>query len=311
MMFGVLPAVAALGVIVVSVQLIIRAFGVVQLVLGFPAIVAAAWSLWVLKNIFVDAAWPTYLPHIVITASLSLVMIQWHLARPRPVRPDARRARALMIVGGILLVISSVPLLRMARELAGSMSVDRRFAVERIQSHEPGIAGGALESEIGGHLVKLEDEQPFDASGDARADGPVRILIDGRDYSTDSRAEIRLNSKDANRYWGYVYLMKLIDRDQGTQHLVVAQNVGAGRYRTLTVSADGSVVEDEFDYGERCDRPLRVRLIDSVVPSPIGRCFGSAYGSRSLIYPVVYPWITAALGLAWVIDTRRSRRQIS
>lgn len=305
LLFGILPALVALGIVVIAVQSMIRAFSAAQLALGVPAVLIATWSLWVLKNIFVDAAWPTYLPHLTILATIPLAAIQWNLARRRtPVGDTALRVRKFLIAGAILVAISIPPVARMAREVVTSVTADHRYSVEHLTSRES--TGGALRAEIGGHVVALEDDQPFDPSREARVDGVVRILVDGRDYSANSRVEIRLESRDANRYWGYVYLTKLIDHRRDLQHLVVAQNV-EGRFRTLTVSADGSVVEDQFDYDERCERPVRVLLIQSVVPSPIGRCFGTMHPLPSMVYPVVYPWITAALGLTWVTQGFREK----
>jgi hypothetical protein len=305
-LFGVLPGMVALGVIMVSVRSIVRAVSVAQLILGLPTITVAVWSLLILERIFLDAAWPTYLPHIAIAAISPLAAIQWHLARGKGSDVDERR---LFIIGLVLLAVSVPPSAFMAREIAMSNIAARRYSAEHIQSREPGMAGGALTAEIGGHVVALEDAQPVDTNGDLRVDGIVRILIDGRDYSTDSRAEIRLNSRDANRYWGYVYLMRLIDRDEGTQQLVVAQNLLNGRFRTLTVSANGSVLQDEFGYEERCDPPVRALLIDSVVPSPSGLCSAGQQGWVAVVYPVIYPWVSCALGLGCLVDAGLAQRR--
>ena len=91
-------------------------------------------------------------------------------------------------------------------------------------------------------------------------EGPVRILVDGRDYSSPVTAKIRLSRRDATRYWGFVYLMKVTDRETGAESLVVAQNLGAQGYRTVSVAADGRVLEDRFGYAGRCSPPIRAVL---------------------------------------------------
>jgi hypothetical protein len=305
LLFGILPAVVALAVIVIAVQSIIRAFSAVQLAIGLPAVASATWSLWVLKRIVIDGAWATYLPHLTIIATIPLAAIQWTLARRRP-EVRGTMSRALLFVGATLVAISLPPLVGMFADAVATADAAQRYSVEPLTSQD--AVGGALRAEIGGHVVSLEDDHPYDPSRAARADGSVRILIDGRDYSTSGRVAIRLESRDANRYWGYVYLMKLIDHQRGSQHLVVAQNVD-GRLRTLMVSADGTVLEDRFDYDQRCERPVRVLLMESVVPSPIGRCFGTVHPLSPTVYPVVYPWITAALGVTWVTQGFRQTRR--
>jgi hypothetical protein len=306
-LFGVLPGIAALGIIVISVRSILRAVSITQLALGIPVVLTAMWSLFVLERIFLQAAWPTYLPHIAIVAIAPLTALQWHLARGRA-SPVADTP--LFIIGAVLLLVSVPPFVLMIREFAMTRMAANRYSTEHIQSREPGMAGGALRAEIGGHVVALEDDQSVDTNGDPRVEGVVRILIDGRDYSTNSPVEIRLNSRDANRYWGYVYLTRLLDRREGTQQLVVAQSLRDGRYRTLTVSANGNVVEDRFRYGERCDPAVRAILIDSVTPSPSGLCSADERQWSAVLYPVVYPWVSLALGMGFLIDARAVRRPL-
>jgi hypothetical protein len=189
----------------------------------------------------------------------------------------------------------------MAREVAINSSVRDRYSIERVVSSEKGMAGGALRGEIGTHLVELVDDrivagnEPFKVN-DRRQEGRVSILVDGRVRSTPVRAIVRLNQRDANRYWGYVYLQRLMDRD-GPERLVVAQNLGQGEYRTVSVTADGEVVEDTFSYAARCSPPVRALLIRYVVPHPSGYCSDVMQVWPSFFYPILYPWFSGALGL--------------
>lgn len=161
---------------------------------------------------------------------------------------------------------------------------------------EPGSE--ELRATIGGHEVRLEDDQPFREAGEVRVEGSVRILVAGRDYSSRAPAQIRLDARNANRYWGYVYLKKLVDHQERTEQLVVAQNIGRGRFRTVSVSADGRVIEDHFEYAERCSPPVRALLIYEVVPHPSGYCSDVLQLYPSFLYPVLYPWISGAVGFA-------------
>jgi hypothetical protein len=185
----------------------------------------------------------------------------------------------------------------MKREFWIGSKVADRYSVNRIISRERGMEGGALRDEIHGHVVALEDDRPFNEVGDVRVDGPVRILVDGRDYSSPATAKIRLSRRDANRYWGFAYLMRLTDRETGAEFLVVAQNLGTEGYRTVSVSADGRVLEDRFGYAGRCSPPIRAVLIRSVVPHPSGYCSDVLQVWPSILYPVLYPWVSGALGL--------------
>jgi hypothetical protein len=180
------------------------------------------------------------------------------------------------------------------------------------------MEGGALRAEIGGHLVELVDnhrlvpDEPFKVN-DAREPGSVSIHVDGHAVSTPVTAVVRLHRRDANRYWGYVYLMRLVDRE-GPERLVVAQNLGQGEYRTVSVFADGKVIEDRFRYGARCSPPVRAMLIRSVVPHPSGYCSDVMHVWPSLFYPILYPWFSGfvgfvSLGFAGVLWRRRRARE--
>jgi hypothetical protein len=218
-------------------------------------------------------------------------------------RPASRKRhdmRTLLLLGVGLVIISAPPLALMGREMAIKSRVSARYSVERIDSSEPEMVGGALRSVIGGHPVELIDDQPVKArepftAGDSRAEGLVRVLVDGRVHSSPVKATIRLESRDASRYLWSAHLMRLVDR-QGTDRLVVAENLGLGRYRTISVFPDGRVVEGQFDYASRCTPPVRAVLIRAVVPHPSGFCSDVMQVWPTLWYPVLYPWVSGILG---------------
>jgi hypothetical protein len=189
----------------------------------------------------------------------------------------------------------------MVREFWIGSRIAERYSVDRIISGERGMEGGALRDEIHGHVVALEDDQPFNQAGDVRVDGPVRILVDGHDHSYPAKVRIRLSQRDANRYWGFVHLMRLIDHQTGVESLVVAQNLGAEGYRTVSVYADGRIVEDRFGYADRCNPPIRAVLIRSVVPHPSGYCSDLLQVWPSILYPLLYPWASGALGAGCLV----------
>jgi hypothetical protein len=83
----VLPPVAALFVVAVSIHSIRRDLRVTQVLLGLLAMALSAISLWTLTRMFVRA-WPTYLPYYAIAFAGSIAAIQASLARrrTRPIR---------------------------------------------------------------------------------------------------------------------------------------------------------------------------------------------------------------------------------
>jgi hypothetical protein len=208
--------------------------------------------------------------------------------------------QTLFAIGLGLLVVSAPPLIFMARELIVGASVERRYSVDPLLVASRGMVHGSVRATIGGHTVALTDDQgkrpeePHDFS-DPRDEGQIGILVDGRLVTAPVRTKIRLNRRDADRYWGYVNLVRLKDRE-GPERLVVAQNLGHGHYQTASVFGDGTVVEDKFAYGEWCSPPVRAMLIRGVVSVPIGYCSGVMQVWPSVFYPILYPWFSGVLG---------------
>ena len=170
---------------------------------------------------------------------------------------------------------------------------------------------------VGDHTVQLEDDQPANTDPEARSRAPVRILIDGRDYSSSAQAIVRPYFHDENRYHGFLNLMRVVDRNSGMTKIVVAQALGAPmgvtppyppegerlRYRVLLVSPDGTVEEELFTYAQRGSPPIRARLIAHVVPHPFGYHSDLMQAWPTLWYPLLYPWLSGLIGAAMVILT--------
>jgi hypothetical protein len=91
-LWGIVPSVVATGVIFVSVRSIGRGFGITQFLLGIPTIAVSVAALWILKRMFIDRAWPTYLPYYAIGATIPIVSIQAFLARAQRNRPAVSNA---------------------------------------------------------------------------------------------------------------------------------------------------------------------------------------------------------------------------
>ena len=80
---GITPAVFAVLGIIISVYSVIRNLSIAQFLFAIPVILGMAFSLWVLYNIFILGAWPTYMPHIMIACLLPVVIGQVLVAHRR------------------------------------------------------------------------------------------------------------------------------------------------------------------------------------------------------------------------------------
>ena len=77
---GLVPAIVALAAVALSVHSMGRAPSAVQGSLAFTTLLLNVPSLWIMKRIFIDGAWPTALPHLVIAVTLVVAVVQWRLA---------------------------------------------------------------------------------------------------------------------------------------------------------------------------------------------------------------------------------------
>lgn len=87
LLWGLLPCVICLGALVASAYSLIRGFGLFQVSVGVPTIALLLWSLAILKSMFLDNAWPTGLPYLIIAAAVPIVAIQlWWAMESKPVQ---------------------------------------------------------------------------------------------------------------------------------------------------------------------------------------------------------------------------------
>lgn len=76
LMWGIVPAVVGCMAIVASIMALIRHFSISQLLMAILVFVLAGGSLFMLKQMFFDGAWPTYVPHYAIGLAAPLALGQ-------------------------------------------------------------------------------------------------------------------------------------------------------------------------------------------------------------------------------------------
>ncbi|HVX91274.1 MAG TPA: hypothetical protein VHC20_06670 [Candidatus Paceibacterota bacterium] len=81
LLWGVIPTAIALASTVVSVACVAKRRKKSQMFSTAVVAVFTVFSLWLLKKVFVDGAWPNYLPHILIVAALVIAVVQMRSLR--------------------------------------------------------------------------------------------------------------------------------------------------------------------------------------------------------------------------------------
>ena len=202
----------------------------------------------------------------------------------------------------VLLAFSGYPLFLISQE---------EILNHRASRYEVHPVDGALQSIFHGHTILLSDDvRAAQATQDDRVVGPVRVLIDGRDYSSGSPVEIRPAAHDANRYWLWLRLATLTDRKLRANSFVIVQRLDDSfdqsidyrrrmqnwRFRLLFLGEDGSVREERFAFPERSSPLYRTVLAGLAVPTLIGYRSDILAGWPSLLFPILYPFLSGLMG---------------
>lgn len=165
---------------------------------------------------------------------------------------------------------------------------------------------------LGSHRIVLEDDAPSAVDTSARVRGPVRIVIDGTVHSIVDNVEIRPAFRDANRYHGFVALIGFEDSSRQQPSVAVVVNAGVApdmprhanaefdfdylRFRIIVLDSDGRVTDETFFRKDRGSPLLRAALARFVSPSPMGYHSDLMMVWPTLLYPVMFPWGTGAIG---------------
>lgn len=219
--------------------------------------------------------------------------------------------RVMVMIGVLLLALSAPVLHAHFREYALAEKARQQYAIRQIPIGAAGFTAEAFVYDFRGNRVELADD--FKQPAAAWQRGPVRMTVNGRDHSHPALAVIRAESRDSNRYHGYLALAELTDRKAGTVRLAIIQRIDGQpnevppameelRWRLLFVSEDGTVEEETFAYGERA-RPLyRTRLANFATPISFGYESNALIVWPSLFYPILYPYVSAFAGMTLILS---------
>jgi len=215
-----------------------------------------------------------------------------------------KRSNSLFWIGLLLLSISAYPLFLMAREMQTNSAINKRYRFHGVYDSQSAM--------IGNHRISLSDTTPETSDQSARARGEVQIDIDGKNYAAAHNVEIRPAFHDANRYWGFLVLVKVEEKKTGQSFLTLAQNVGVDsqvcrlpsggynfdyqRFRLISIDPQGVIHDETFFRKDRSDPVLRARLASFVAPSPMGYYSDILCGWPSLLFPIIFPWLSGLVG---------------
>jgi hypothetical protein len=212
------------------------------------------------------------------------------------VRPQ--EMNVFTVTGVLVLALSMYPILRFVEieEKYRTSHALYDFATIRERSHVS----------FAGHKVVLKDT--FSGSEyheHDRRTGPVAILINGKDYSVDSPIEIRPKFQDENRYFSWLSIFHLTNKNSRKSLLAIIQRIGEPpatdlenlsqlRFRVLYLWEDGGVSEETFSYTEQNIKPYRAALVNDVSPVVV-------MYFPNLLVPILVPGVSALAGIVLVV----------
>lgn len=192
-------------------------------------------------------------------------------------------------LGMCFLLISSPPLFLMAIEtLVGSYAFNRYEICQVLRN----------KIDFHGHSIELRDSlRQRETTPDERFRSKVSVLIDNKDYSSNTGVIIRPAYTDSNRYAGQISLVLLTDKGSGESKMTVTQALPGGRAMILLIDAEGRVAREVFPISKKLSPIYRAMLVQFVQPVATGIVSDVLHVYPSLLYPVIYPFATGGLGL--------------
>lgn len=250
-----------------------------------------------------------------------------------------RLPTVLAIAGFVMLALASVALVPMLEEAVALAAAERRYRIERLDT--VAAAGDTVAYRCGGRRVALSDDAPVDPPGDGPTRYPVTVRI-GDSALTTVPVSIHADRTGPNRYWGRVAPFRWTDRETGAAECGVVYRLPSDtaaiararaergsyllrtllgarsawqhglRFRVIRWSAGEETVQaQDFGFGDWDGDPYGVYAANQL-GTPIGLRNQSLYFWPTLLWPVLYPFGVAALGLlllvaglAWRYRARR------
>lgn len=216
-----------------------------------------------------------------------------------------RRSHKFIIAGLLLLGVSAYPLALMAREWSAARRFMSRHAIHPVYDR--------TSVEFHGHRIELSDPFLKGTYGpDDRRIGQVTVKIDGKDYSDQSLVEIRPYEKGSAKYHGWIVLAQLENKKTAQEWITVGQrtlgdSLTSGKrpptpeFRIIRVDEKGQVAEERFDLPQRADPIYRAIYAGFLSPHPVGFYSEVLQVWPTVLYPIIYPGASGAIGLLLLV----------
>lgn len=237
--------------------------------------------------------------------------------------------RKRLIIGIILVALSLPSITPMLMEIAYKIEMDIRYDIDELNAHRTDYTGAPDDSNYKGNIIRASHittgEPYFNAWDDLVHPSDIRITVNGETVETLNGYPVQLLQYEElaveglDRYNGAITYWTVEDKftDKDFFGIVIFQNgydmrfhrdgeVMPGyvdmedrEFKLIKISKDGTVSEQLFTFDNKSK--LQTQLITEDFSGPINYYLPPGYYYPSLLYPLLYPWITTIAGLGLIL----------
>ncbi|MGE7693923.1 hypothetical protein ACQKNC_07360 [Lysinibacillus sp. NPDC094177] len=178
----------------------------------------------------------------------------------------------IFFIGLFLLVISSIPLFYMAREVYIEWKIDSKYSIKQVYE-EQGLPTTIdhQDIEVNGRHIEIKEEPTgkkasltfWDEEAGVEAGDIVKLhlFVDNKEVTTAD--EIWLSNRNqSSRYFSWLDILTVNEKIAIVQRLTDDDtNMDDRTWKIIWIDEKGKVKEDTISYQSRKENPLAVRLI--------------------------------------------------
>ncbi|MEH7515639.1 hypothetical protein V7146_23230 [Gottfriedia acidiceleris] len=246
------------------------------------------------------------------------------------------KLKFLTITSCLLFLLSIVPIFNMFREVSIGNEMTKRYELDSLfpsdengQLINPTIHYGkntiAFKEEKMGKTVKLSDNEIVDHEIKKKELVKMHIIVNQKEISKPNiiNADTYFQQNvDAVRYKNWIGVVTVKDHKTKTEQIKIVQRLSDDdatnrqkKWKIITVSKDGKINEEIFEYKHRGHSPLGVEVVSfsGTALSGMGYHSNIMQGFPSIMFPFIYPFGTllySIIVLCVILFMRRKNKNL-
>lgn len=234
-----------------------------------------------------------------------------------------KRFIIFLVISLFLIIGSALPLYEIAREKIIDNKLSSRYLLEHAYVEEPGFPRiiDVNEMIINGMKLEIVEEQTGKKAPLTRWDEKegvppgnivnLHILLDGEPITSPSEISLS-NRQRGSKFFSWLDIVTVKDYAEGQEYIKIVQRLTNDekldedrQWKIISINEVGHVTEEIISYKTRSEHPLGVKLIHFTNTALVAFGYHSdiLQGYPSLLFPIIYPFITGIIGLIGIIFT--------